>query len=700
MLLKQLVHFSKKTIRFCYQSQTMSTFKSRSNIVTGNTEWVFVDDDNFDYQQELARSAFADMLHDHERNVQYEKAIVKTIQNLAKSTKKIHILDIGTGTGLLSMMAARSLNQTSNTDCSLRITACEVFQPMAKIAKKCIEKNGLSDRINVIDKRSTELDLDKDLQGDRINIIVAEVFDTELIGEGGLRTFSEACKHLTIDNENLHIIPARATIYIQLVESSKLQEFHTLKNLSSENKRINIPNDCRHLAGNTIFDLNVNEVKDYIRPLSKPIPVFNFNFKNLNEANNFTEETILENIQCDYDGRIDAFIMWWNLDMDEQGEIQLGTIPTWCYDDPEKAKNVQWREHWIHGIFYPQEPKIIKAKDQVSLYCFHDEYSLYFDVGTSPFSPRSFTPAILGRLAMAAFNCDKRRQRYMQALEKSFSNSSIKHCLYIGDGLLLPLLILEMYPNIELIILQSSNVHLANYLEAILSNSSIKLNYQIISSLDKDTIDLQTIDMILSEPFFTKSILPWDNLHFYYLIQKYRSKFRSDIKLFPGKARIRCLALEFDNLYKIRSPVRQCSQFDLTPFDEQILKASVDVDETIEPQSLFEYSSKKPALSSICDLIQINFERNYNDASEKVDLEIPFTANGTCNGIAFWIDYELNENIWLTTGIEHENDSWVNYSKQGVHLLPKPIQMQSGTKLKISTGFDFKQGQFLFEIIY
>ncbi|CAF4756189.1 unnamed protein product, partial [Rotaria magnacalcarata] len=192
MLLKQLVHFSKKTIRFCYQSQTMSTFKSRSNIVTGNTEWVFVDDDNFDYQQELARSAFADMLHDHERNVQYEKAIVKTIQNLAKSTKKIHILDIGTGTGLLSMMAARSLNQTSNTDCSLRITACEVFQPMAKIAKKCIEKNGLSDRINVIDKRSTELDLDKDLQGDRINIIVAEVFDTELIGEGGLRTFSEA----------------------------------------------------------------------------------------------------------------------------------------------------------------------------------------------------------------------------------------------------------------------------------------------------------------------------------------------------------------------------------------------------------------------------------------------------------------------------------------------------------------------------
>jgi len=301
---------------------------------------------------------------------------------------------------------------------------------------------------------------------------------------------------------------------------------------------------------------------------------------------------------------------------------------------------------------------------------------------------------------MAGFNCEKRRNKYIQALEKSFSNSSINRCLYIGDGLLLPLLILEMFPNIELIILQSKNSHLAHILEAILLNSSTQLNYRIIPSLDKEFIDCQTIDMILSEPFFTSSILPWDNLHFYYLIQQYHSYFRSNIQLFPRKARIRCLALEFDNLHKIRSPVKQCCQFDLTPFDEQILEASLNVDATIEPQSLFEYSSKKPTLSSIIDLIEIDFQKTYNDQIEKINLEIPFNQNGICNGIAFWIDYELNENIWLTTGIENENDSWVDYSKQGVHLLLKPIPVQSGMKLQINTGFDYKQGQFLFDIIY
>lgn len=333
------------------------------------------------------------------------------------------------------------------------------------------------------------------------------------------------------------------------------------------------------------------------------------------------------------------------------------------------------------------------------MYCFHDEYSLYFDVGTSPFPPRSFPPAILSRLAVAAFNCDQRRHKYIEALKCSFSNSSIKRCLYFGDGLLLPLLILEMYPNIELIILQSSNSHLSNYFEAILSNSSAKLNYQIISSLDDDTIDLQTIDMILSEPFFTKSILPWDNLHFYYLIQKYRTQFRADIKIFPEKALIRCLALEFDHLHKIRSPVKQCCQLDLTPFDEQIIQASLDVDEMIEPQSLFEYSSKKPTLSSIYDLIEIDFNKNYDDKIEKQDLELSFTENGILNGIAFWINYKLNGNISLTTGIENENEPWVNYSKQGVHLLPNPKQIQSGNKLKISAGFDFTQGKFLFDIV-
>lgn len=44
----------------------MSVFTSKINPVTGKSEWELQNED-YDYHQEIARSAFADMLHDTER---------------------------------------------------------------------------------------------------------------------------------------------------------------------------------------------------------------------------------------------------------------------------------------------------------------------------------------------------------------------------------------------------------------------------------------------------------------------------------------------------------------------------------------------------------------------------------------------------------------------------------------------------------
>lgn len=65
------------------------------------------------------------------------------------------------------------------------IVACEAFKPMAECCAKVLQANGVADKIKLIPKRSTELTVGED--GDmteRANILVTEVFDTELIGEG------------------------------------------------------------------------------------------------------------------------------------------------------------------------------------------------------------------------------------------------------------------------------------------------------------------------------------------------------------------------------------------------------------------------------------------------------------------------------------------------------------------------------------
>lgn len=65
---------------------------------------------------------------------------------------------------------------------------------MVRIARQVINKNGFGDIIKIVPKRSTEM-TGADMTT-RANILVTEVFDTELIGEGALVTFAHAHKDL------------------------------------------------------------------------------------------------------------------------------------------------------------------------------------------------------------------------------------------------------------------------------------------------------------------------------------------------------------------------------------------------------------------------------------------------------------------------------------------------------------------------
>lgn len=72
----------------------MQVFTQKKNPITGDTEWD-VQHENYDYHQEIARSAFADMLHDHERNRKYEEALKLAIQTMHNNGKRANVLDIG-----------------------------------------------------------------------------------------------------------------------------------------------------------------------------------------------------------------------------------------------------------------------------------------------------------------------------------------------------------------------------------------------------------------------------------------------------------------------------------------------------------------------------------------------------------------------------------------------------------------------------
>jgi hypothetical protein len=130
----------------------------------------------------------ARMLNDTTRNDAFERAIKAAV---AREGRHARILDIGAGSGLLSMMAARV--GASN------IVACERVPIIAEAAERIIALNGLDRAIRVISEASNDLAVGKDLEGPA-DILVSEIISSDLLAENVLDTFQDA--HLIPDRHN------------------------------------------------------------------------------------------------------------------------------------------------------------------------------------------------------------------------------------------------------------------------------------------------------------------------------------------------------------------------------------------------------------------------------------------------------------------------------------------------------------------
>lgn len=63
--------------------------------------------------------------------------------------------------------------------------------------------------------------------------------------------------------------------------------------------------------------------------------------------------------------------------MDTKNKINLSCAPGWGHPRPEE---LQWRDHWMQAIYYPNQPLSVQKGDKVKVISSHDEYSLWFNV--------------------------------------------------------------------------------------------------------------------------------------------------------------------------------------------------------------------------------------------------------------------------------------------------------------------------------
>ena len=173
------------------------------------------------------------MLNDHARNRAYAVALERVIK------PGMIVLEIGTGAGLLSLIAARL---------GAEVYTCEASAIVAAAARVIARQNGLDDRIRVISKLSSDLRIGEDLP-ERADLLMSELFDDTLFGDGIVQFIGDAKERLL--TPEAIILPQRAELRLclasfdlptkhrplELVEGFDLSAFNILAHRASSHMR-------------------------------------------------------------------------------------------------------------------------------------------------------------------------------------------------------------------------------------------------------------------------------------------------------------------------------------------------------------------------------------------------------------------------------------------------------------------------------
>jgi type II protein arginine methyltransferase len=311
------------------------------------------------------------MLNDTQRNTAYARALEDCCARGAR------VLDIGTGTGILSLLAVRAG--------ASEVTACDTSPVMCRLAEHCIKENSTqagplraaSEVISVVHASSEALCAG--LSAGQFDVIVTELVDSGLLGEHMLPALRTARRCLTPGGT---LIPRRAHVHAQVIECAHLRR-RAAVGVDAAGLLYGLP-----LAPVTIaLEEPYTCEPIYALPhtaLTHPARVHTVDFHDLDASGPMSSTLLLPIIAA---GRADAVVMWFDMELDERGVQRVSTSPErgaacgWDQglfflrqEDGDMEVDLTESENAAHGGCR------VVSGESISLTVTHGDHGLHFSV--------------------------------------------------------------------------------------------------------------------------------------------------------------------------------------------------------------------------------------------------------------------------------------------------------------------------------
>ncbi|XP_006870929.1 PREDICTED: putative protein arginine N-methyltransferase 10 [Chrysochloris asiatica] len=297
------------------------------------------------------------MLNDVKRNMIYNAAIQKAVRSGYKS-----VLDIGTGTGILSIFAKKAGAHS--------VYACELSKTMYELACDVVAANKMEAGIKLLHMKSFDIGIPKHIP-ERVSLVVTETVDAGLFGEGIVESLIHAWEYLLLppkikgEDANCEkygkVIPASAVIFGMAVQCEEIRRHHRvgIKNIAG----IHLPTNVKFQSPTYSSVDSEETVEPYTTEKMSRVPggylaltecfeIMTVDFNNHQELKSLATSTPVKiSIPATREGILDAIVVWFVLQLDDEHSLSTSPTEETCWEQavyPVQDLTDYWIKPGVH----------------------------------------------------------------------------------------------------------------------------------------------------------------------------------------------------------------------------------------------------------------------------------------------------------------------------------------------------------------